>query len=67
MEAACQRALAFDVCSYRSIKSILKTGKDSEPLPEDGTVSSPYNRYHQNVRGRDYYATAQQMDLFVQG
>ena len=27
MEAACQRALALDVCSYRSVKSILKTGK----------------------------------------
>ena len=33
MEAACRRALALDVCSYRSIQSILKTKLDQQPLP----------------------------------
>jgi len=57
VEAACRRALALDVCSYQSIKSILKTGKDSEPLPGDGVALMSCDRHHQNVRGKDYYNT----------
>ena len=57
VEAACRRALAMDVCSYRSIKSILKTGKDSEPLPGDGAALMTCDRHHRNVRGKDYYNT----------
>jgi len=58
-EAACRRALALDVCSYRSIKSILSTGKDSDPLPGDGADLMTCERNHQNVRGRDYYGQQQ--------
>ena len=57
VEAACHRALALEVCSYKSIKSILKTGKDSEPLPGDGAAPMTCETHHQNVRGKDYYGT----------
>ena len=59
LEAACRRALALDVCSYQSIKSILKTGKDYEPLPEDDVPPESSRSYHQNVRGKDYYAVSE--------
>ncbi len=56
VEAACRRALALDVCSYRSIQLILKTGKDREPLPGEQATVPVCNRYHDNVRGAAYYA-----------
>ena len=56
VDAACQRALALDVCRYQSIKSILKSGKDLEPLPSDPPAGSPSQIHHQNVRGPEYYA-----------
>ena len=56
VDAACARALALDVCSYQSIKSILKTGKDREPLPTEQAVVSVCNAQHANVRGAAYYA-----------
>ena len=56
VEAACRRALALDVCSYQSIKSILKTGKDRETLQGDVPVVTICNTHHQNVRGGNYYA-----------
>ena len=55
VEAACRRAIALEVCSYRSIKSILKTGKDLEPLPTDKPASQSCKHHHHNVRGREYY------------
>lgn len=56
MEAACRRALALEVCSYQSIKSILNAYKDAEPLPGDGEELSSCNLHHHNVRGSSYYA-----------
>ncbi len=55
VDAACRRALSLDVCSYRSIKSILKTQKDKEPLPGDESVVKTYSKSHENVRGSGYY------------
>ena len=55
VDAACRRALALDVCSYRSIKSILKTEKDREPLPGEESVVKSYSDSHANVRGSGYY------------
>ncbi len=52
LEAACRRALAIEGLSYKSVKSILKNGLDSEPLPEP-TESAPIE--HDNVRGAGYY------------
>ncbi len=54
MEAACRRALALDACSYQSIKSILETKLDHQPIPEQPT-STPAVLQHVNVRGAGYY------------
>ena len=53
LEAACQRALLLDVCSYQSIKSILQTRMEGEPLSE--TEPQPLIYTHDNVRGQTYY------------
>jgi len=63
IEAACQRALALDVCSYKSIKSILKNDKDKEPLPGDEVEAAGCISHHQNVRGKGYYTTQEQAGL----
>jgi transposase len=54
LEAACRRALALNTCSYRSIKSILKTGVDRQPLDLPKPPKS-HCEVHANVRGADYY------------
>lgn len=54
LEAACQRAMTIGAISYQSVKSILKTGQDTVPLPPnklDRLTASD----HENVRGPDYY------------
>ena len=56
VEAACRRALTFDTCSYRSIKSILKTKLDKEPLPGSEEPTPLLVQKHENVRGETYYA-----------
>jgi transposase len=56
VDAACRRALALDICSYRSIKSMLSTGKDREPLPEKTATRNSCRTSHKNVRGAAYYA-----------
>lgn len=60
VDAACRRALALDVCRYQSIQSILKSGKDMEPLASDAPVASLCRMHHQNVRGAQYYAEQHQ-------
>ena len=55
MEAACRRALALDACSYRSIRSILKTKLDQQPLPGQNTPLVPPVSTHDNIRGEAYY------------
>jgi transposase len=54
LEAACRRSIAMDVCSYRSIKSILEKSLDREALtpPETPAVHA---EIHPNVRGSNYY------------
>jgi transposase len=54
LEAACRRAVALEACSYRSIKSILETGLDRQPL-EPVTPPAAHCQRHDNVRGADYY------------
>jgi transposase len=61
MEAACRRALALEVCTYKSIKSILETKMDQQPLPEPIEEPSQVIAQHHNVRGKEYYHT--QMSL----
>jgi transposase len=53
VEAACRRALNFQTCTYRSVKSILAANLDRQPLAtEEAPASTPT---HVNVRGRAYY------------
>ena len=60
VDAACRRAVALDLCRYQSIKSMLKSGKDLEPLPTDAPALRLCQAHHQNVRGSEYYANPQQ-------
>ena len=53
-EAACRRALALDSPTYQSIKSILKTKREYDPLPQELPLKPP-TPAHGNVRGRAYY------------
>ena len=56
LEAACRRALHFATTGYRSLESILKTGLDRQPLPqEDGAAAATALPTHTNVRGSEYY------------
>jgi len=52
LEQACARAILADACSYRSVKSILETGLDRQPLPQEGAMPVIL---HPNVRGAEYY------------
>ena len=52
-EAACERALAINSASYKTVNEILKQGLDKLPLPKPKT-STPAIA-HENVRGADYY------------
>jgi len=52
LHAACKRALAIGSPSYKSVKSILKSGLDNQELPVREEVE-PIE--HQNIRGADYY------------
>jgi transposase len=52
VEAACRRAVAIKAYSYKSVKSILDTGFDQQPLPEKKEVK-PIE--HENIRGEGYY------------
>jgi transposase len=54
LEAACRRAVAMNACSYRSIKSMLATGFDRQPL-EDPDIPATHQEIHANVRGAAYY------------
>ena len=53
LEAACGRALRFNACSFRSIKSILARGLDRQAEPEE--PDQAVLPFHENVRGREYY------------
>lgn len=53
LERACQRALALETCSYRSVQSILKTHLDRQSMP-DATLPAVAIT-HPNVRGAQYY------------
>jgi transposase len=54
LEAACRRALTLNACSYRSLKSMLKTGLDRQPL-QPPAPPALHSQTHANVRGADYY------------
>ncbi len=53
LEAACARALLIRSASYRSVKSILETRLDEQPLPTAATGNDVVE--HHNIRGPEYY------------
>ena len=53
VEAAAERALKYNACSFRSMKAILASGLDKhQDEQETGQVTLPI---HQNIRGKAYY------------
>ncbi len=65
VESACRRALLLDVCSYRSIRSILRSGKDREALPQDESAPSVCTRHHHNIRGSGYYRQKSSQETYT--
>jgi len=61
LESACRRAMLLDACNYRSIKSILATAVDRQPLPKSGTAPVQ-TILHENLRGQDYYRQAEDVN-----
>jgi transposase len=59
VEAAAQRALNFNTCSYRSVRAILVAGLDRQQNPDEQPrqLTLPM---HDNIRGKQYYATSEQ-------
>lgn len=53
LEAACDLALEGQATSYKSIKSILKTGLDQQPRQQTLPMAAPI--VHDNIRGGHYY------------
>jgi hypothetical protein len=52
-EAACRRAQDIESLTVKSVRSILKSGRD-QIQPEDAPLS-PNLPMHQNIRGPAYY------------
>jgi len=54
VEAAARRALRFNTCSYRSMRSILASGLDSQAELETGKEPM-HLPAHDNIRGHEFY------------
>ena len=54
MEAAAERALKYNTCSFRSLKAILSAGLDKQ-VDNEEQLRLPGLRPHRNIRGREYY------------
>jgi transposase len=57
LEAACTRAVRLKLNRFQSVKSMLESGLDRQPLPELLLMPSPVT--HENLRGPGYYAAQQ--------
>ena len=56
LEAACARALLLGSYRYKSVESILKSGLDQQPLPDqENPAQQSLPEDHDNVRGASYY------------
>ena len=53
LEVACDLALNGQATSYKSVKSILKTGLDQQPRQQNLPMTEPI--HHDNIRGGHYY------------
>jgi transposase len=58
VEAAAQRALALNACSYQSVKSILQRNLDSQPIETAAPPRPPLD--HPNIRGSEYFDTGEE-------
>jgi transposase len=58
MEAAAERALQTGACRYMSIKSMLQSGLDQQPLPNSTPPALPPAQ-HENLRGANYFAVVE--------
>ena len=56
LEAACQRALAHDSAHYRTVKTILATGADQQPIVEPQTPAA-YSRARFTRSAADLFGT----------
>jgi transposase len=59
LEAACERAEHLRSYSYRTVTNILSSAQDRLPL-EDQAPAEKATPAHDNIRGADYYAAAQE-------
>jgi transposase len=57
LEAACTRAVRYQLYRLAHIRSILATKLDQQPLPE--LVAPPEPVKHDNIRGADYYTNGE--------
>jgi transposase len=57
LESACTRAVRMKLCRFQSVKSMLQSGLDRQPLPELVLMPSPVA--HKNLRGPEYYAVGE--------
>jgi len=53
LEAACERALSLNACSFKHVKSILENSIDKQPLIPAFDSVKPIQ--HHNLRGKEYY------------
>ena len=53
LEAAAERALAWNACSYQSLKSMLERGLDGRPVEPTPPSRPPVE--HGNLRGAEYF------------
>ena len=53
VEAAAERALKYNACSYRSMKAILAAGLNRQDNKENGGQMNLL--LHQNIRGKEYH------------
>jgi transposase len=53
LEAACERALSLNACSFKHVKSILENSIDKQPLSAAFDAVKPIQ--HHNLRGKEYY------------
>ena len=54
LEAACRRAEALSLTSYRSVKNMLENNQDKLPLPDQQQELLPLND-PSHIRGSEYY------------
>jgi len=65
VEAAAQRALKYNTCSYKSMSAILAAGLDRHPDTAGEQPRQMTLPLHGNIRGREYYATFNQEENYA--